>query len=173
MEVCYCNDTTFKFVTPDEVADKQAAERIIWEKRAPEAQRRVDTGFNDYNNLALMKEHPALIPLLPQYQPDPSWSNNTSMFPRLTVVGLAKTGTSQLYKILTNHPDAVKDNEKKEYCMYGANHISWDTAEVAAATEHDKHKVQANLYAGTNVAAAAAAAAKAQVSESQPQQQRC
>jgi hypothetical protein len=46
-----------------------------------------------------------------------------------------------------NHPDAVKDNEKKEYCTYGANYISWDIAEVAAATEASKHKVQANLYA--------------------------
>jgi hypothetical protein len=165
-----CNDTTIQVCHDkiQEVADKQAAERTIWEKRVPEAQHRADsTGFDDYNNLSLIKQHPALTPLLPAYQPDPSWSNNTAMFPRLNVVGLAKTGTSQLYKILTNHPDAVADNEKKEYCMYGANHISWDTAEVAAATDHDKRTVQANLYTWHQQAAAVATEAKAQESQQQ------
>jgi hypothetical protein len=81
---------------------------------------------------------------------------------------LAKTGTSQLYKILTNHPEATPYNEEKEYCMYGANHISWDTKAVAAATDHDKLAVQANLYAWHQQAAAAATNRESQ----QQQQQR-
>lgn len=154
-----CNDTTIQICHDkiQEVAEKQAAELTIWEKRVPEAQLRAATGFDDYENIALTKFHPALAPLLPQYQPDPSWSNNTSIFPNLNVVGLAKTGTSQLYKILTSHPDATPDNEKKEYCMYGANHISWDTDEGAMAPDNAKHIVQANLYAWHQQAAAAAA----------------
>jgi hypothetical protein len=130
------------------------------------ARLRATTGFQDYDSIALTTHHPALTPLLPQYQPEVSWSSsNTSSFPNLNVVGLAKTGTSQFYKILTSHPDAVMFGDKKEYCMYGANHISWeDPNELAVATDQDKHTVQANLYAWHQQAAAAQAEAQAQAS---------
>jgi hypothetical protein len=168
-----CNDTTLQVCHDkiQEVAEKQTADLNIWEKRVRDTQRRASMGFADYENIALTTHHPALTPLLPQYTPEISWINNTSMFPNLSVVGLAKTGTSQFYNILTSHPDATPDNseQEKEYCMYGANHLSWDDTDPNEYTDHDKQTVQANLYAWHQQAAAAADVKAAQASESQQQ----
>jgi hypothetical protein len=147
-----CDDTTIQ-VCQDKIqimVEKQAADLKIWEKRVQAAQNRtVKTGslFQDYESMALMtgSEHPALDPLIPEYQPVQEWSSTS--FPNLNVVGLAKTGTSQLYKILTSHAGTVPFAAKKEHCMQGAQHISWDVPrEVKAATDEDKRTVQANLY---------------------------
>jgi hypothetical protein len=78
----------------------------------PEALPRASTGFDDYKHIiALTNQHPTLTPLVPQYQPDPSWTDGQcNRILKLNVVGFAKMGASQLCKILRSYPDATPDN---------------------------------------------------------------
>ena len=70
-----------------------------------------------YQNVTVFRDtHPAFQPLDPQYQPRHAWRDTT--IPDLNIVGLGKTGTSQLYQILTSHEATVPFSDKaKEYCM--------------------------------------------------------
>jgi hypothetical protein len=64
------------------------------------------------------KPHPGLSPMAPQFQPDPAWRQ--SKFPDINIVGLAKGGTSQLYKILVSHPETIPFRKGlKEECLIG------------------------------------------------------
>ena len=144
----------------DVLLEKETSDAAYWNKRVAQARTRSQTGFDDYREIALITDHPALTPLLPKYQPDPTWRSDRS-FPDLNVVGLAKTGTSQLYKILTQHADTVAfSSTSKEYCMYGSQQVAWEGS--GSASEQVKWKVQANLFDWHSQLAAKAAAEREQ-----------
>jgi len=48
-----------------------------------------------------------------KYIPPQHWNH----FPDIWIVGLAKAGTSQLYQILTHHPEMQAFHDNKEFCM--------------------------------------------------------
>lgn len=65
----------------------------------------------------LAHDHPAYQPsaMALEYQPEEEW--NTLNFPDISVAGLPKAGTSQLYQILTSHPDLIEFHQRKEFCF--------------------------------------------------------
>jgi hypothetical protein len=128
-----------------EIVEKERANQKLLEKRTAIALYMAQTG-DPYPVIQLVQQHPALIPLLPQYQPPaaPSWRN---AFPDLNVVGMAKAGTSQLYQILSQHPGAVPlDPVEKEVCMLGAMHTLWELQPFSTEMTAVKAQVQANLF---------------------------
>lgn len=65
-------------------------------------------------NLAF--DHPAFKTTKEAYKRDPNWSK--VLYPDIAIIGLPKAGTSQLYNILTGHPDLTKFHPQvKEYCF--------------------------------------------------------
>jgi hypothetical protein len=66
-----------------------------------------------YNILAY--NHPAFS-LLEDFDPLDEWK--TYNFPNISIVGLPKAGTSQLYQILTSHTDLVRYHYRKEFCFH-------------------------------------------------------
>jgi hypothetical protein len=48
-----------------------------------------------------------------KYYPPQEWNHS----PDIWILGCAKAGTSQLYQILTHHPELQAFNPRKEYCM--------------------------------------------------------
>jgi hypothetical protein len=144
-----CQDTTLDVCRNkiELIVEQEQANQKILEKRTAIALYMNSAVAGDpYPNIKLTQQgqHPALIPLLPQYQPDSTWQH---AFPDLNIVGMAKAGTSQLYQILSKHPGAVPlDPTEKEVCMRGAMHTVWElqpfTREMTAA----KAQVQQNLF---------------------------
>jgi hypothetical protein len=72
------------------------------------------------------KPHPGLSPMAPRFQPDPAWRQ--SKFPDINIAGLAKGGTSQLYKILVSHPETIpfRKGLKEECLIRSSEHILED-----------------------------------------------
>jgi hypothetical protein len=125
------------------IVEKERANQKVREERIAIALQ-ISTAGDPYPNVNLIEQHPALIPLLPQYQPQPQWQND---FPDLNVVGMAKAGTSQLYQILSQHNGALPlDPTQKEVCMLGAMHTVWELQPLMQEMTAIKAQVQANLY---------------------------
>lgn len=125
------------------IVEKERANQKLAEERAAIALY-ISKAGDPYPNIQLVQQHPALIPLLPQFQPQRQWQND---FPDLNVVGMAKAGTSQLYQILSQHTDAVPLNgNEKEVCMLGAMHTVWELQPVSQEMTAIKAQVQANLF---------------------------
>jgi hypothetical protein len=96
-------------------ASKVASQRAIDEVAATEL--RVPRTDNAYTNINLIDHHPALALLKPEYRPAPEWTKQ-NILPDISIIGLAKAGTSQLYHIWTHHAAATPFNAgTKEYCM--------------------------------------------------------
>jgi hypothetical protein len=125
------------------IVEKDRANQKVVEERTAIALYIYAAG-DPYPNIKLINQHPALIPFLPQYQPQRQWQND---FPDLNVVGMAKAGTSQLYQILSQHAGAIPlDATEKEVCMLGAMHTVWELEPVSQEMTAIKAQVQANLY---------------------------
>lgn len=128
-------------------------QRIVEKEAADQVKLAHVAGFARYRNqsdpypiIKLVNEHPALVPLLPQYQPDPAW-RDSAYYTDFNVVGLAKAGTSQLYRILAQHADAQPLHPtEKEFCMLGAVHTLWELQDVTSTIDARKEQVQANLF---------------------------
>jgi hypothetical protein len=87
-------------------ADEAAVKRLLVPRIDP-----------TYTNIDLIDHHPALVPLKPEYRPAPEWTTQ-NILPDISIVGLAKAGTSQLYFILTHHAAATPFYPaSKEYCI--------------------------------------------------------
>ena len=127
------------------VEQQQANDNVL--RGVQQAARYYAQAEDPYPHIQLIREHTALMPLLPQYQPDPSWHSHAAMAD-LNVVGMAKAGTSQLYKILTDlHPDTRPLHPtEKEFCMLGAMHVMWELQPVTRTITNIKAHVQHNLY---------------------------
>jgi hypothetical protein len=99
-----------------EVASKVASQRAADEAAAKKLLvPRTDTA---YTNINLIDHHPALVPLKPAYRPAPEWTAQKSILPDISIIGMAKAGTSQLYHILTHHAAGTPFYAgNKEYCM--------------------------------------------------------
>jgi hypothetical protein len=144
-----CKDTTLDVCWNkiELIVEKEQANQKILEKRTAIALYMNSAVTGDpYRNIKLTEQgqHPALIPLLPQYQADSSWQH---AFPDLNVVGMAKAGTSQLYQILSQHPGAVPlDPIEKEVCMRGAMHTLWELQPFTQEMTALKAQVQQNLF---------------------------
>lgn len=143
-----CTDETLHVCQAkiDTLVAKEAQDLHYWNKRVAESLAR--NSVDSYQHIPLIDSHPALtLGVYPEYQANPEWLTDHS-YPDLNVIGLAKTGTSQLYKILKEHAETVAFHPKKEYCMYGANKIVWeDAGEVAAlVTTETVRQVQENLF---------------------------
>jgi hypothetical protein len=77
-----------------------AASRIYSQRKADEAaatkllvqlQKRTNDDHDDYSNIDLIDRHPALVPMMPAYQPLPEWrEHNINIPPYLAIVGLRK-----------------------------------------------------------------------------------
>ncbi len=66
------------------------------------------------NSLGTLHHFERLVNQTPaQFFPPQHWHN----FPDVWILGYAKAGTSQLYKILTHHPELQAFNPRKEFCM--------------------------------------------------------
>jgi hypothetical protein len=80
-----------------------------------------------------------------EYNPDPEWIK-THNFPDIHIFFSPKAGTSQLYKILTSHPDCEPFNKRtKEYCMDQQQLLDYDTPnDQLFATLHQFHKQTMN-----------------------------
>jgi hypothetical protein len=63
----------------------------------------------------LAHDHPAFASIPPEYQPLDSWK--ILNFPDISIAGLPKAGTSQMYQILTSHPDLIEYHQRKEFCF--------------------------------------------------------
>jgi hypothetical protein len=125
------------------ILEKEQANQKLREERITITQH-ISIAGDPYPDINLIDQHPALIPLLPQYQPQQQWQND---FPDLNVVGMAKAGTSQLYQILSQHAGALPlDRTQKEVCMLGAMHTVWELQPVSQEMTAVKAKVQENLY---------------------------
>jgi hypothetical protein len=98
-----------------EVASKVALQRAADEAAAKKLLvPRTDTA---YTNINLIDHHPALVPLKPAYRPAPEWTKQ-KILPDISIIGMAKAGTSQLYHILTHHATGTPFYAgNKEYCM--------------------------------------------------------
>jgi hypothetical protein len=98
----------------------EAASRVALQRAADEAaakQLLIPRTDAAYNNINLIDQHPALVPLKQEYRPAPEW-NTQNILPDISIIGLAKAGTSQLYHILTHHAAATPFYAgNKEYCM--------------------------------------------------------
>jgi hypothetical protein len=61
-------------------------------------------------------QHPAFKNIPLNFQPHESWSRK--YHPDIAIIGIPKAGTSQLYNILTGHPDLARFHPtEKEYCF--------------------------------------------------------
>jgi hypothetical protein len=143
-----CDDATLDICwnTIELVVEKEKANKKLAEERTAIAlyRAKLSAAGDAYPNIKLVQEHPALIPLLPQYQYTYQQQN---AFPDLNVVGMAKAGTSQLYRILAQHPGAqALDPTEKEVCMLGAEHTVWELQPVSQEMTNVKAQVQANLF---------------------------
>jgi hypothetical protein len=95
-------------VAAQRTADEAAAKKLVIAKSRTDAA---------YINIDLIDHHPALVPLKQKYLPAPEWANR-NILPDISIVGLPKAGTSQLYHILTQHSAATPFYAgDKEYCM--------------------------------------------------------
>ena len=97
------------------------SEQIATHKR--DAMERAVRGPTEYNNIAIFQSHhPALVPLAPRFAPRQEWYVDMAI-PDIAVVGLAKAGTTQMWRLLTSHPNATSFGEDdqgevvKEYCL--------------------------------------------------------
>jgi hypothetical protein len=90
----HCLEVATK-VASQRAADKAAANKLLVPRTDP-----------TYTSIDLIHHHPALLPLKPEYRPAPEWTVQ-NILPDISIIGLAKTGTSQLYHILTHHAAAT------------------------------------------------------------------
>lgn len=117
-----------------EFADKNAVdERLQQDLR--NALLKEHKTFKATRDEATASIHPSLIPLNPEYAPRSEWKQHA--YPDLNIIGIAKAGTSQLYKILSTHPDAVPFSKQKESCVL-ANRV-WNEGK-------NKNAVQGKLF---------------------------
>lgn len=92
-------------------------------------------GPAEYDNIRVFrKNHPALVPLDPRYTPSLDWDVDVAI-PDIAIVGLAKAGTTQLFRVLTSHPNATNFVEgHKEFCLpyelYETFENAWDDQPV-------------------------------------------
>jgi hypothetical protein len=89
----------------------------------------IDTDMHEYSNIDLIYHHPALVPMIPEYFPVHEWvgvgagelHSNINILPDIAIIGLPRAGTSQLFHILTHHPDATPFHAngagEEECCM--------------------------------------------------------
>jgi hypothetical protein len=75
----------------------------------------------------LVDNHPAFRDIPQQYQPQQLWKQ--LYFPDVSIAGLQKAGSSQLYNILTSHSDMFKFHSEKEF-SFGIPHLSMDVSEL-------------------------------------------
>jgi hypothetical protein len=74
------------------------------------------------NSAARLHKFEHLVNQTPaQYFPPLHWNH----FPDIWILGCAKAGTSQLYQILTHHPDLQAFNPLKEFCMDPSHRLNY------------------------------------------------
>jgi hypothetical protein len=95
--------------TADEAAETTLRERLRNRRKSNNNETDTDTDTDMYSNIDLIDHHPALVPMIPEYEPKPEWIGvgNINILPDIAIVGLPKAGTSQLFYILTHHPAAT------------------------------------------------------------------
>lgn len=75
----------------------------------------------------LAVDHPAFRNISKPYQPWPAWKK--AHFPDVSIAGLQKAGSSQLYSILTTHSDMVPFMLEKEF-PFAIPHLSMDVSKL-------------------------------------------
>jgi hypothetical protein len=141
-----CNGTDWSLCL--EIASKVASQRAADEAAAKKLLvPRTDTA---YTNINLIDHHPALAPLKPEYQPAPEWTKR-NILPDISIIGLAKAGTSQLYHILTHHAAAAPFYAgNKEYCMRLPAPLmdpgSWENEDRRSQLQKGLYDWHQNLY---------------------------
>ena len=115
-----------------------------------------DTGM--YSNIDLIDHHPALVPMIAEYEPKPEWlgvgvggkHTGINILPDIAIVGLPKAGTSQLFHILTHHPAATPfhaNGGEKEYCMrLQARFLKQHWWSQASKNDSRRVQLQKSLY---------------------------
>jgi hypothetical protein len=82
----------------------------------------------------LAVNHPAFLNIPKQYQPQKMWKQ--SYFPYVSIAGLQKAGSSQLYNILTSHSHMVKFHAEKEF-PFGVPHLSLNVSKLLLLPQSD------------------------------------
>ena len=124
---------------------------------ADAALERAKLGPVEYDNVRVFVDHhPALTPLDPRYAPQEDWNVDIAI-PDIAIVGLAKAGTTQLWRLLVSHPDAIgfgPDNSK-EFCLTPYDEWSamveyvWDKIPlnmINSVRRARQHKLQKRLW---------------------------
>jgi len=119
-----------------QVAEKREADGLLLkELRAGLSERAAKFSKDKLHLIQNSTLHPALFPLDIRYTPKQEWKETA--FPDLNIIGRPKAGTSQMYSILSSHPDAVAFHPNKEYCSKALQ--LW-------TGQRDQENVQKRLY---------------------------
>lgn len=103
-----CRQAALKCASRQHVLSQQLAKH-----RNASIQRALQ-GPIEYDHIRIFREnHPVLVPLDPQFKPRPEWNVDVAI-PDIAIVGLAKAGTTQLWNLLTSHPNATHYGESDE-----------------------------------------------------------
>jgi hypothetical protein len=91
----------------------------------------------------LAHDHPAFQSIPPEYQPLDTWA--TLNFPDISIAGLPKAGTSQIYQILTSHPDLIAYHQRKEFC-FNLPFSKMYLEELKSTNQTAIHNMQRSFY---------------------------
>jgi hypothetical protein len=81
----------------------------------------------------LVDNHPAFRKIQQQYQPKQWWKQ--LYFPDVSIAGLQKAGSSQLYNILTSHSDMFNFHSEKEF-HFGIPHLTLDVSKLLSFSQN-------------------------------------
>ena len=107
-----CSPTRRSFGRAEVVAQQIASHRKA-------AVHRALLGPTEYDNIQVypINHHPAFNPMNKSYTPPSNWDVDIAI-PDIAIVGLAKAGTTQLFRVLTSHPNATNFVKgRKEFCL--------------------------------------------------------
>lgn len=103
--------------------------------------------------LGIQDQHPDLVPMAESLRPRPSFQE---AFADLNIVGLPKTGTTQLYEILGSHPNVRRLNpNRKENCAVYPRTRRDVVLDGQNDLDKEKRKLQVNLHSFVQSLAAA------------------
>lgn len=92
----------------------------------------------------LVKNHTAFETMLESYEPEESWKQ--SHIADVNIFGIAKAGTSQLYKILTSHPEMRTFHQHQEFCYnIGDDVVGTVINHLDVSTVDEKHEMQKEM----------------------------